>query len=123
MKERIYVAHPYRASSPRGVLSNVADAARLAVACMKKGHYVHCPHTHTHDLDRHAKTLGLHVDATGWLELDFTYLEQWATAILVVGSSEGVDAERLFAESIRLTVFESINDVPDLKAKPTVATG
>jgi hypothetical protein len=115
-RERVYIAGPFSADTVSDIESNVARAERAAAEVMVRGHFAHCPH---------AATFGVHeaiVDLAGedhdacqylnWMQLDYTIIERWATAIYLVGESPGALLEVRLARSIGIPVWENLDQVP-----------
>ncbi len=106
-QHRIYVAGPYRANSPSGVLANIGRADRHGVTCRRKGHYVMVPHSATRGWEYHFPVDNI-------LELDMDFIRHWATAILYFEASEGADAELAEAERLGLTIYRDVSEVPNV---------
>lgn len=115
-KHRIYVAGPLTNPSVFGEFQNVKRASEVGVALMGKGHDVFVPHAATWPLE----LLGAHHPHQRWLDMDFGIMKAWATALYLIGSSPGADAELELAESLGLPVFHSLDEVPDARVPQPV---
>lgn len=103
--ERIYVAGPFTAPSTLHRISNVMIAAFTGYCLRCRGHLVHVPHAATcwwHDM--------LNYDS--FLELDFSYLKHWATAIYIIDLSPGATKELQYAKELGLRVYTTLEEVP-----------
>lgn len=124
MRHRIYIAAPYTAATDTGgpgrsteVLVNVRRAIDAALECMRRGHDVHCPHSHTHMLSDRAHMTGQLVGYGDWIAMDATYIDHWATALLYLAPSPGADRELAMACERDLRIFRSIDEVPAVKRR------
>ena len=108
---RIYVAGPYSADTEDGVKANVQRAAHIAAELMKKGHDAHCPHAATDVVAKMLADDGLWYER--WMRLDMSLIRCWATAIFYE-PSPGADREEELARDLGLTVFTSLDEVPDV---------
>ncbi len=109
---RIYIAGPYSAPELAGREANVQRAAEAATQCMRRGHDAHCPHAATHPIEQIDQ--GEWVGYEQYMRLDFGIIDRWATALLYLGSSRGADRELERAQALGLTIFRSVDEVPDL---------
>lgn len=107
VRERIYVAGPFSAPSFDGVIRNVREATDTGLALAKKGHLVHVPHGAT--MPWHRK-----LPYEYFMELDFSLIEKWATALFFVGSSPGADRELKRAQELGLKIYRSLDEVPNV---------
>lgn len=113
---RIYVAGPYSAPTRDGVEANIQRAMRTAASCMFRGHDAHCPHTATDPIEQYATAYHKGwLDYERWMRLDFGLIRHWATALFYIAPSPGTDRELALAEELGLTVFRSLDEVPDLR--------
>jgi len=117
-KIKIYVAGPYTPKS-----DDVHDAARIAhlntrkailagIEVIKKGHLPFIPHL----------THYLHLETQEPLTKEFyyNYSMEWLTlcdGLLYLGSSSGADLELKFAKDHGLSIYYSINDIPEYRKK------
>jgi Domain of unknown function (DUF4406) len=49
----IYIAGPYRASTPQGIKANIAVAKITAIRCWEAGFFVICPHLNTANFEQY----------------------------------------------------------------------
>jgi len=109
----IYVAGPYRANSEWELELNIRAAENAAIALWKKGWAVICPHKNT-------AHFGGILPHEAWLAGDLTMLRRLnphRDAIFLVPGwqrSEGSKGEREIAFLCGLTIYERMDDVPDL---------
>jgi hypothetical protein len=112
---RIYIAGPYTGGgSFADKENNTRKARELAVELTAKGHWVHCPHEATHDIDCILKSRGIYIEYDHWMQMDLSIIERWANALFYMGSSPGANREKLLAEELGLPVFTDVGEVPDL---------
>ena len=104
---RIYIAGPYSSVHRWEIRNNIARADRAARVIAAKGHTPFCPHTHTCNWQYDDRFT--HDD---FMRIDFEWLEQ-CHAILYLGPSPGADMELKHAQEIELTVFRSVQEIPD----------
>ena len=121
--ERIYIAGPYSNPDREEVKKNVDDAIDHSMVVMAKGHHVYCPHAATHGIDVLVGEQRL--DGTWMFGGDFSYerwlrqcldmIERWATAVFIYDESPGALREVEFAKSLNLTIYRSLDEIPDLR--------
>lgn len=111
-RQRFYVAGPFSANTREQELQNVKIAQDFGAELAHYGHYVHVPHAATDFL--HSK-----MDYEYFMQLDFSIIECWATALFVVGRSPGTDREIEFATSLGIPIYWDLADVPSLRQRET----
>jgi len=96
----VYVAGPYRAATPRGIVENIRRAEALALRVWKAGAACVCPHLNTALLDGAA-------DDSVWLSGDLEIIRRSDALVLVEGweRSNGTREEIALARSLGLPVF------------------
>jgi hypothetical protein len=96
----VYVAGPFRASTPEGIAANVRVAEALALRVWKMGHPALCPHLNTQNFD------GLAPDSV-WLDGDLYMLSKCEAIVMTHNwqQSSGATAERRFAIEHDIPVF------------------
>ena len=89
-----YIAGPYRASTPHGILQNVRKAEAVAIKYWQKGYAVICPHKNSALFD------GLLPDEV-WLEGYLAILARCDVCVMLPGweNSEGARKEHDFARA------------------------
>ena len=113
---KIYVAGPYTPTNgdshdaARIAYANTKRAIQAGIALIEKGQIPFIPHL----------THFIHLETDKPLPKEFYYEYDMAwlkccDALLYLGSSEGADKERKWAEQNGLMIFESLNDVPIFK--------
>jgi len=107
---RFYVAGPFSATSDGERRHNREKAEIIGIKLMKMGHLAHVPHAATWQMDSVIPMKQI-------LDLDFTLIRNWATALYVLGRSPGTDQEIKLAEELGLVIVWSLNEVPDLREK------
>jgi len=98
----IYVAGPYRATTPRRTLANIWAAQEAALAVWKLGAVAICPHSNCYLFDGEA-------DNEVWLQGDLELLRR-SDGLLLVGEwqlSEGAKVEHQLAIDLGLPIFHS----------------
>ena len=95
-----YIAGPYRAATPHGILQNIRKAEAVAIKYWQKGYAVICPHKNTALLD------GLLQDHC-WLD---GYLEILSRCDIVVmlpewHDSEGARQEHALAKDMAMEII------------------
>ena len=110
MREQIYIASPYSAKYEWQVRNNVKKAVEAAVHIMEKGHYAFIPHLY-YFVDNYANSLSKRFNYEWYLKQDISFLERWATGILVVSRSPGVDKEIEVAKNIGIKIYSSLDDI------------
>lgn len=88
-----YIAGPYRAKTPYGIMQNIRKAEAVAIKYAEKGYAIICPHKNTAFLD------GLLPDKV-WLVGYITILSKCDVCVMMVGwqNSEGATQEHEFAK-------------------------
>jgi hypothetical protein len=99
----VYIAGPFRASTPWGVEQNVRRAEMVALLVWEMGGAALCPHTNTRFFD---KALPDEI----WLNGDLALLAKCDALMLTENwaQSTGARAERAFAEGRGIPVFETL---------------
>ena len=95
-----YIAGPYRADTPRGIVENIRKAESVALKYWLQGHAVICPHKNTALFDGAAPD---HV----WLDGDLEILGRCDAIVMMEGWSEskGAIAELAYAKRQGLEVI------------------
>lgn len=108
IRQRIFVAGPYSSETGSGREENVHRAASIGLDLVRRGHFVHVPHTMTHNW---------HGDLPyeEYIDMTFNILDEWATAFYLIAHSPGADRELGHAQALGLTIYESLDDVPMLR--------
>jgi len=110
--ERIYVAGPISADTEEETMKNYRRGQEVGVVLEKLGHLVFVPHNYV--VRNHNQVrLPIHQYET-LLKLDFSVIENWATAFYFIGSSPGADRELELAKRLGLKIFYSCSQVPDV---------
>lgn len=96
---RIFLAGPYGDHNPEEVIAeNVRKADEYARFLMSQGHQVYCPHKMSWHWQKDKR-----LTRPQFLELDFSFLEHWAEAIIrLPGESPGADGEMRKARELGL---------------------
>ena len=102
----IYVAGPYRATTPHGILENIRRAESVVIKTWASGHAALCPHLNSSFFD------GIVSDKfflAGTMEM----LSRCDGLVLVEGwvHSEGTKLEVKWAQEHNLPIFRSIKDL------------
>ena len=92
----VYIAGPYRADTPHGIVENIRRAEDVAITYWRRGYAVICPHKNTALLD------GACPDET-WLKGDLELLRRCDIIVMMKGyeHSTGARAELQEANKIR----------------------
>jgi hypothetical protein len=108
--KHIYVAGPFRASTPEGVAANVAAAGKVALAIWRLGHVAICPHMNTATFDKLAPDRAF-LDGTLSMMLRCDAVVFLPTWILSTGSR----GELLLASKKKIPTFfsERVSDRPE----------
>jgi len=96
----VYVAGPYRAKTPRGIVENIRKAEAVAIKYWKRGYAVICPHLNTALLD------GVAPDEV-WLKGDLEMLGRCDIIVMMRGweNSKGATAEHNYAKEMGIQVI------------------
>lgn len=111
---RIYIAGPYTAATREGIEANVNRAIDAGIAIFRKGHFPYVPHL-TDLVDKRAKEIGLDLTWQDFIEWDKPWLIA-SDAVLYLGKSNGADLELEEAKRLGKYIFNSIDEIPDLRA-------
>jgi hypothetical protein len=105
----IYVSGPYSAPTPKEVMGNVHNAARVAAECMVHGWSVLCPHCNSHCVARYIEQS--HAD---WVLMDLALLEKSDAVLMMRGweKSKGARTEHSYALSKNIKVFYEADGIP-----------
>ena len=116
---RIYIAGPYTGNgSEEQKKTNVFSARYAQKRLTKRGHYPHCPHAMTEQLD--GILGGGEEEHEYFMRLDLMYIQQMMDAILrLPGESPGGDLEVKLAERLGLPIYHRVDEVPNIDP-PTV---
>jgi hypothetical protein len=123
-RQKIYVAGPYTAPTPRKVLANVQRAMDAGLYIHQLGHYPFVPHL-THYLEHYARRIhGKGLPWEAWLRMD----QQWLAAcdaLFFLSPSPGALQELQFASAHGLVIYEHLQEIPVLgwPAHEEAATG
>jgi hypothetical protein len=107
----VYISGPYSADSQEKIDENVALARETMVEIVARGHNAYCPHTMTYGLEKEAS-----VDYEDCMQMDFSYLDSWATDLVWLGASPGSDREWDRAKELNLPCYFNLDWLPDLRA-------
>lgn len=102
--KKIYVAGPY-SSDPQG---NTDKAVDVAEELSKKGWCPHIPHLTHYWEKRHSHPYEF------WLNYDNEWLPYCDALFRIEGDSSGADKEVSFAKAIGMTVYHSLEEVPEV---------
>jgi len=96
----VYIAGPYRATTPRRVLANIWAAQEAALLVWRAGAVAICPHSNCYLFDDEAPT-------ELWLEGDLELLRRSDAMLLVTGweQSQGATREHELAVELGLPIF------------------
>ena len=90
-----YIAGPYRADTPSGIVANIRAAEAVAIEYWKKGYAVICPHKNTALFD------GLCPDET-WLEGDIEIMKRCDVVVMVPGWEKSAGACEEYRQTVSL---------------------
>jgi hypothetical protein len=105
--EVAYIAGPYRAATPSGIVANIRHAEKYAKKYWLRGYAVICPHMNTALFD------GVAPDEV-WLAGDLELLKRSDVIVMVPGweNSRGAQAELEYANRLsKLVIFETEGDL------------
>jgi hypothetical protein len=110
IKGKAFVSGPYSAPTPEGVAANVAAAVLVAQELTKLGWVVVCPNFQLNPLAELQ-------DYDFWLEAALLLLGDCDIMVMVPGweVSSGVKRERARALVLRIPMFETTQEVEDLR--------
>lgn len=117
---RIYIAGPFTGDgSDEDKMVNREKAHQMQRALTEMGHFPHCPHTHTYELDGIFDNSPIDEYAY-FMDLDLRYIEQMMDALIrLPGDSPGADKEVKLAKALGLPVYTCLEDVPRPTEKDT----
>ena len=110
---RIFVSGAYRAATEEGVEANIQIAKSAGAELLRRGHSPFIPHTMTGHMDRDYPEIPEEV----YIACDLAWLE-YADAILMLPNwreGEGARNEYVEASLRSLTIFDTMDDVPDAR--------
>jgi nucleoside 2-deoxyribosyltransferase len=109
-----YVAGPYRADTPAGIVANIRAAEAVAVELWQAGFAVVCPHKNTALFD------GLAPDAV-WLDGYLELLRRCDFVVAVAGWDRSAGTIRELAEADRLGIprYQTTADAIETERRPT----
>jgi hypothetical protein len=95
-----YIAGPYRAPTPHGIVENIRRAEEVALKYWRLGYAVICPHKNTSLLDGAAPD-------TVWLDGDIEILKRCDVLVAMIGweKSKGAMAEVDFAHDNNIEII------------------
>lgn len=98
-KQIVYIAGPYRAATPHGIVENIRKAESVALEYWKKGYAVICPHKNTALFDGAAPD-------NIWLEGDLEIMRRCDMVVVCPGweKSRGTKTEIKVAQSLSIPV-------------------
>lgn len=95
---------------------NVNIAIDVGLQLWKKGHVPYIPHL-THFIDERATETGVPMSYEEYLVFDTEWLKA-CDALIYLASSRGADLELENARRLGLTIYYSVDDVPELSTNP-----
>jgi hypothetical protein len=101
----VYVAGPYTAPTPEGVVENVERAVAHATHLLRAGLYPYVPHLSHYWEAQHPH----HYEV--WMTLDFGWVARCDALLRLDGESRGADREVDLARQLGLPVFHSVEEV------------
>ena len=103
----VFVAGPYRAATPRGIVENIRRAESVALAIWRRGHVAICPHLNSALFDGE-------LPDSAWLAGYLAVLGRCDAVVLVDGwrSSAGTAAEVQAASGSGIPIYHSATDLP-----------
>lgn len=105
----IYVAGKYSAPTIKERLANTNTAIDEGIKVLLKGHYPVIPHF-SHYINIKLKH---QLSKEWWYQMDFQVLQK-CDGIVAISDSEGVRGELDYAKQHGITIYNSIDDIPDL---------
>ena len=99
-KKVAYIAGPYRAATPHGIVQNIRRAEAVAIKYWKKGYVVICPHKNSALFD------GILSDEA-WLEASCVLLARCDVCVMMQGweRSEGARNEESMARDNKMEII------------------
>lgn len=108
---RVFVCGPYSAAISANRMGNVHRALAAGAALVAKGHDPFIPHL-SHYVDQVARTSGIEITYEQWMAYCFAWLAQ-CDCLLFLAPSPGADRELTRAMELGLTIYDSVEDVPE----------
>ena len=108
----IFVAGPLSATETESETTHVKRAMAAGLDLMKRGHQPVVPHLSVY-MDQFGRNLSVLFPYERWLELSLALVER-CDALLYLAPSPGADRERARAEALRMPIYRSLEEVPDL---------
>jgi len=114
-QQRIFVSGPYTADDPQDTLDFISVAREAQVELFRRGHYPFCPHVGSAGYENRY----LDIPKSAYLEWSLAFLPVCHAILMLDGwqDSAGATAEHAAAEKLKLTVYYSLDDVPDLRGE------
>ena len=109
---RIYVAGPYSAAERQQVEENVNRAIDAGIEIFRKGHFPYVPHL-TDLVDRRARETGKEMSWSDFMAWDDPWLRA-CDALLFLAESRGANIELEEAERLGMTIFRTMDEIPDM---------
>jgi len=105
----MYVAGPYSSPDEQGILANINNASKAALACARAGWAVHCPHKNFAGFHVHTD-----VPYKDWIDKDLAILAKSDAILLLDGwaSSKGASQEFQFADERGIPQFFITDGIP-----------
>jgi len=101
----IYIAAPYSKDDP---VINTANAIKVADMLIEKGYIPFVPHL----------TLFWHLlyphEIQYWYDYDMAWLQKCDGLLRLSGESIGADREVRYAKMLKISIYPSIEEIPDL---------
>jgi len=106
---RIYIAGPYRASTPEQVDANIRQARDAMAGLLRLGHTPFCPHSMTARFERDYPE----IEDRRYLDTDLEWLRLCDGILMLPGSdrSSGAQAGLELAMTLKLNLFTSVDQV------------
>lgn len=110
---RIYVAGPISNGGTigdAGQIANVDRASEIAMYLLLMGHIPYWPHGNFM-FGKRMETIGYKLDEEFYLYWDFAWLRM-CDGLFYIAPSSGADRELALAESLGMTIFRDLSEVP-----------
>lgn len=113
-QERIYISGPYTAPTTEQRDLHILRAREAAGALLRRGHWPFCPHTMTAAFEEYFPD----IPWMTYIAADLAWIPLCHGMLMLQGweDSRGACIERQAAETLRLTIYADIAEVPDLRS-------